>query len=210
MVNPLDHQRLLGSIVAKYLGRGLCEEDLRAEGQIGLLTACRKYDPDRGPFAHYAAKWMHQTIGRAIDSQVSLIRVPAHVHEMIRYEKSTRHKNLAGCLKAGKRALRWHVNEGTLESRNEGATLASIAYDYRSEAVAEHAPSAELATLMQALSPREADIIRMRFGLGSHREMTQREVAAKLERSWQRIQQIEARAMAKLRTRATAEMRRAG
>lgn len=206
--DPLKHQRLLGSIVAKYLGRGLCEEDLRAEGQIGLLRACEGYDPALGnSFTTYATPWIHRTISRAIDNQVSLIRVPAHVRELIRYKDSARPGGTK-LIAAGKQALRRHVNERTLESRSEGFNLASIAFDYRGDPVAEPVASAELATLMQALNPREAEIIRMRYGIGADGEMTQLEVGTKLGRTKQRISQIEAKAMAKLRAVAGVEPRR--
>lgn len=208
MIDPLKHQRLLGSIVAKYLGRGLCEEDLRAEGQIGLLIACRKYDPSRGTFANYATPWIHKTISQAIDNQVPLLHVPAHIHEQIRY-KTERLKTTAALIKAGKQALRRHVCERTLASGSAGTTLENIAYDGRASRLGQRLAAHDLAVLMACLSPLEATVIRMHHGLGGHPEMNQREVGEKLGKVSQVVQVIAKRAMEKMRTRATADMRRA-
>lgn len=209
MIDPLDHQRLLGSIVAKYLGRGLCEEDLRAEGQIGLLIACQKYDPTRGTFANYATPWIHKTISAAIDNQVPLLHIPAHIHEQIRY-KTDRIKSSDGIIKAGKQALRRHVCERTLASGSAGTTLADIAYDGRSSRLGQRLAAHDLAVLMACLSPIESTVIRMHHGLDGHPELNQREIGDRLGKVSQVVQVIAKRAMEKLRTRATAEMRRAG
>lgn len=211
-VDPLKHQRLLGSIAAAYLGRGLSEDDLKGEGQIGLLIACRDFDEKRKlTFGNYATPKIQQAILRAIDNQVSLIRVPIHIHEMIRYKNSARYKqsSAAVCLKAGKQALRWHVNEATLASKSEGATLSRIAYDHRSDPIAQRMASLDLAVLMSDLSPREMQIIRMRYGLDGNGEMSQSEVAQEFGISSRRIQQIESKAMEKLRNKARTQTRRA-
>lgn len=206
-VDPLKHQRLLGSIVAKYLSRGLCEEDLRAEGWIGLIRACEGYDPSRGTFANYATPWVHKAISAAIDNQVPLLHVPAHIREQIRY-KSDRLKTPEAMIEAGRQALRRHVCERTLAIGIAGTTLDSIANDYRSSPLNQRLAAHDLAALMTCLSPIEATVIRMHHGLDGHPEMNQREVAEKLGKVSQVVQVIAARAMGKLRTRAHVESRR--
>lgn len=211
-IDPLKHQRLLGSIAATFLGRGMSEEDLKAAGQIGLLIACRDFNEKRGvEFGTYATPKIQQAILRAIDNQVSLIRVPAHVHEMLRYKNSALHKRSSklGCLKAGKQALRWHVNEHSLALRSEAATLSTIAYDYRSDPLDQRIAAIDLAVLMGSLSPREMQVIRMRYGLDGNGERTQREIAQEFKVSSNRIYQIETIAMEKLRSKARPQTRRA-
>jgi RNA polymerase primary sigma factor len=211
-IDPLKHQRLLGSIAADYLGRGLSEEDLKAEGMVGLLIAHRDFDEKRGlQFSTYATPKIQQAMLRAIDNQVSLIRVPVHIHEMIRYKNSARHKrsSTSGCLKAGKQALRWHVNEATLASKSVASSLSSIAFDHRPDPLAQRIAAHDLAVLMSDLSPRETQVIRMRYGLDGEGERTQREIAQKFGTTPQNIQQIESKAMEKLRNKARTQTRRA-
>lgn len=212
VIDPLQHQRLLGSIAASYLGRGLSEEDLKGEGQIGLLNACRGFDEKMGcEFSTYATPKIQQAIMRAIDNQVSLIRVPVHVHEMIRYKNSAHHKRKSSSLKFAKRALNRHVNEVALAAKFGGklSVLPHIAFEHRPDPVAQRIAALDLAVLMKDLSPRETQVIRMRYGLDGNGERTQREIAQEFGSTPQNIQQIESKAMEKLRSKARTQTRRA-
>lgn len=207
MIDPLKHQKLVFKIAHKFTGRGLCLEDLIAEGQIGLLIACRKFKPELGfEFSTYAMPWITRTISRAIDDQVSLLFVPPHVQERLRYKKSSTRAS-AESLKAGKAALRKHFGDSSMECIGEWVSMGSMAYDYRPTTLDQRIAAHDLAVFLEALSPREAEVIRMRHGLDEAAEMSLKEIGTAIGTTWQRAQQIEARAMTKLRDRAHFESR---
>jgi RNA polymerase primary sigma factor len=214
--------RLVVNIARSYVGKGLSLQDLIEEGNLGLLRAVEGFDPNMNTrFSTYASYWIKQSIKRALVNTAKTIRIPAYMMELLaKWRRATNrlqdelgrpptHEEVARFmglprkkLNIIKKAIRVYNALPQPDPQDDGWSIEEILMDSRSKTPdTEIVETDDLHTVLELLDkmdPREAAVLRMRFGLDDEEPKTLKEIGERLGLTRERVRQIENEALAKL------------